>query len=92
MFCTKCGKEISDDSQFCIHCGAKQKPMVSVHIDRKNQKPRSKTKIVNKKIIAVIAIVVFALVVVRPIVTGRSVEKTIDVFLMQSMMGMAKRC
>ena len=79
MFCTKCGKEISDDSQFCIHCGAKQTPMVSVPIDRKIQKSRSNTKIINKKIIAVIAVIVFALVVVRPIVVGRSVEKTVDV-------------
>jgi len=23
MFCTKCGKEISDDAQFCGHCGSK---------------------------------------------------------------------
>ncbi len=80
MFCTKCGKEISDDSQFCIHCGAKQTPMVSVPIDRKIQKSGNNKKIANKKIIAVIAVIVFALVVVRPIVTGRSVEKTIDVF------------
>lgn len=80
MFCTKCGKEISDDSQFCIHCGAKQTPMVSVSIDRKIQKSGNNKKIANKKIIAVIAVIVFALVVVRPIVTGRSVEKTIDVF------------
>jgi len=79
MFCTKCGKEISDDSQFCIHCGAKQTPMVSVPIDRKIQKSRSNTKIINKKIIAVIAVIVLALVVIRPIVTGRSVEKTVDV-------------
>lgn len=80
MFCTNCGKEISDDSQFCIHCGAKQTPMVSVPIDRKIQKSGNNKKIANKKIIAVIAVIVFALVVVRPIVTGRSVEKTIDVF------------
>lgn len=79
MFCTKCGKEISDDSQFCIHCGAKQTPMVSVPIDRKIQKSRSNTKIINKKIIAVIAVIVLTLVVIRPIVTGRSVEKTVDV-------------
>lgn len=79
MFCTKCGKEISDDSQFCIHCGAKQTPMVSVPIDRKIHKSRSNTKIINKKIIAVIAVIVLALVVVRPIVTGRSIEKTVDV-------------
>ena len=92
MFCTKCGKEISDDSQFCIHCGAKQTSMVSVPIDRKIQKSGNDKKIANKKIIAVIAVIVFALVVVRPIVTGRSVEKTIDVFLMQSMMEMGRRC
>ena len=79
MFCTKCGKEISDDSQFCIHCGAKQTPMVSVPIDRKIHKSRSNTKIINKKIIAVIAVIVLALVVIRPIVIGRSVEKTVDV-------------
>lgn len=79
MFCTKCGKEISDDSQFCIHCGEKQTPMVNVTIDRKIRKSRSNTKIINKKIIAVIAVIVLALVVVRPIVVGRSVEKTVDV-------------
>ena len=22
MFCTKCGKEINDNSKFCVHCGA----------------------------------------------------------------------
>ena len=25
MFCTKCGKEIPDDSQFCKHCGSEVK-------------------------------------------------------------------
>ena len=49
MFCTKCGKEISDDSQFCIHCGAKQTPMVSVPIDRKIQKSGNNKKIASKK-------------------------------------------
>lgn len=79
MFCTKCGKEISDDSQFCIYCGAKQNPMISTSIDRVTQRTRSNERIINKKIIAVIAVIVLALVVVRPIVTGRSVEKTINV-------------
>jgi len=23
MFCPYCGKQLSDDSRFCIHCGAK---------------------------------------------------------------------
>ena len=54
--------------------------MVSVPIDRKIHKSGNNKKIANKKIIAVIAVIVIALVVVRPIVTGRSVEKTIDVF------------
>ena len=49
MFCTKCGKEISDDSQFCIHCGAKQTPMVSVPIDRKIQKSGNNKKLQIKK-------------------------------------------
>ena len=79
MFCTKCGKEISDDSQFCIHCGAKQTPMASAPINRKIQKSRSNTKIINKKVIAIIVVLVLALVVVRPIITGRSVEKTINI-------------
>lgn len=21
MFCTRCGKEVTDDSTFCVHCG-----------------------------------------------------------------------
>ena len=29
MYCTKCGKQISDDSQFCCYCGARQTPIVN---------------------------------------------------------------
>lgn len=31
MFCGKCGKQIDDDSMFCVHCGARLEPMIPVH-------------------------------------------------------------
>jgi len=29
MFCPKCGKEIADDAEFCVHCGRKVPPTES---------------------------------------------------------------
>lgn len=41
MFCTKCGKEIPDDSLFCKHCGAKVK-VVDGTPEKPTEKPEGK--------------------------------------------------
>ena len=36
MFCTKCGKEIPDDSQFCKYCGSKVEPIADKAEDNRD--------------------------------------------------------
>lgn len=82
MFCTKCGKEISDDSRFCIHCGAKQTPIVSMSTSNKTANHlKSKRNFINKKIIIGIVIAVLTVIIVKPMVSGRSIENTLDLFM-----------
>lgn len=81
MYCTKCGKEISNDSQFCGYCGARQTPMVNTIIDTSNKKTKTKIGFKNKKIIIGIIAVVLACVIIVPIVKGRSIENTIDLLM-----------
>lgn len=84
MFCTKCGKEISDDSQFCIHCGAEQTPMDNPLENKKINTTTKKSGFINKKLIVGIvgiAIIILAFTVIKPMITGRSVEKTLDMMM-----------
>lgn len=83
MYCTKCGKQISDDSQFCCYCGARQIPIVNNNtpINTANKKTKIKIPLKNKKIIIGIIVVVLACVIIRPMVKGRSIENTIDLFM-----------
>lgn len=81
MYCTKCGKEISDDSQFCGYCGARQTPIVNTIIDMSNKKIKTKIRFKNKKIMIGIIVAVLACVIIAPIVKGRSIENTIDLLM-----------
>lgn len=82
MYCTKCGKQISDDSQFCCYCGARQTPIVSnTTINTSNKKTKIKIPLKNKKIIIGIIAVVLACMIFGSIVKGRSIENTIDLFM-----------
>lgn len=83
MYCTKCGKQISDDSQFCCYCGARQIPIVNNNtpINTANKKTKIKIPLKNKKIIIGIIVVVLACMIFGPIVKGRSIENTIDLFM-----------
>lgn len=82
MYCTKCGKQISDDSQFCCYCGARQIPIVNnTTINTSNKKTKIKIPLKNKKIIIGIIAVVLACMIFGPIVKGRSIENTIDLFM-----------
>lgn len=82
MYCTKCGKQISDDSQFCCYCGARQTPIVNnTTINTSNKKTKIKIPLKNKKIIIGIIVVVLACVIIRPMVKERSIENTIDLFM-----------
>ena len=82
MYCTKCGKQISDDSQFCCYCGARQTPIVNnTTINTSNKKTKIKIPLKNKKIIIGIIAVVLACMIFGPIVKGRSIENTIDLFM-----------
>lgn len=79
MYCTKCGKQISDDSQFCCYCGARQTPIVNNNTS--NEKTKIKIPLKNKKIIIGIIAAVLACMVIVPIAKGRSIENTIDLFM-----------
>lgn len=82
MYCTKCGKQISDDSQFCCYCGARQTHIVNnTTINTSNKKTKIKIPLKNKKIIIGIIAVVLACMVIVPIAKGRSIENTIDLFM-----------
>ena len=83
MYCTKCGKQISDDSQFCCYCGARQAPIVNNNtpINTANKKTKIKIPLKNKKIIIGIIAAVLACMIIAPIVKGRSIENTIDLFI-----------
>ena len=83
MYCTKCGKQISDDSQFCCYCGARQIPIVNNNtpINTANKKTKIKIPLKNKKIIIGIIVVVLACVIIRTMVKERSIENTIDLFM-----------
>lgn len=82
MYCTKCGKQISDDSQFCCYCGARQTPIVNnTTINTSNKKTKIKIPLKNKKIIIGIIAVVLACMIFGSIVKGRSIENTIDLFM-----------
>ena len=82
MYCTKCGKQISDDSQFCCYCGARQTPIVNnTTINTSNKKTKIKIPLKNKKIIIGIIAVVLACMIFGSVVKGRSIENTIDLFM-----------
>ncbi|MFA5676380.1 MAG: zinc ribbon domain-containing protein [Christensenellales bacterium] len=70
MFCTKCGKNIEDTSEFCIHCGAKMEGQPAQPQYAPAQTPAKKS---NKGLIiglvagaAVIAIVLILVLVILP--------------------------
>lgn len=74
MFCTKCGKEISNDAKFCIHCGSKtevklQERVVQRTDTNKGTLPRT-NMLKDKKIILIIGII--ALISVFLLIKGGS--------------------
>ncbi len=52
MFCKKCGKEISDDSAYCNHCGTRQMPQ---NVSIKFKKPDIKEDDVRNGILSFFA-------------------------------------
>ena len=68
MFCTKCGKEIKDDSLFCIGCGAPVPPEKRAESAASTEggsaaaakKPVNKTLIILAVMIAVFFLIIFA--------------------------------
>lgn len=93
MYCTKCGKQISDDSQFCCYCGARQTPIVNNNtpINTANKKTKIKIPLKNKKIIIGIIAAVLVCMIIVPIAKGRSIENTIDLLWKRSMIWMQKK-
>lgn len=65
MFCRKCGKQIPDDSNVCMHCGC---PVENVPQDA--QVGVSKKKNNNKLIVIIVAVVLAVAVAIVGIVTG----------------------
>lgn len=60
MYCSKCGKEITDDSKFCEHCGFH----INLDKDNKQVKKQSKAKII---IIVILIIVGVAGIIIAAI-------------------------
>lgn len=71
MFCSKCGKEIEQDMQFCIHCGNKVSFPSStencenkVNLSSSTKKSNSKVKkIVKIELIVFLSVIVIAVIV-----------------------------
>ncbi len=59
MFCSKCGKEISDGTMYCNHCGAPQ----SADAVPQPQQPKQTQKKNNTGVIVVVVVAVIAIVV-----------------------------
>lgn len=70
MFCRKCGKQIPDDSNVCMHCGC---PVENVPQDA--QVGVSKKKNNNKLIVIIVAVVLAVAVAIVGIVTGVMIGK-----------------
>lgn len=61
MFCTRCGKETTDDNTFCVNCGNAVQSAVSTDTrpdDR--EEPKDHFKMI-KQVIAIVDIILLAL-------------------------------
>lgn len=54
MFCTNCGKEIPNTSNFCTHCGNKVKKVENVNADIQTQTPKNINEVHNNKTVKVV--------------------------------------
>lgn len=82
MFCSKCGKEIEQDMQFCIHCGNKVSfPSSTEHRENKVNLSSSTKKSNSKvnKIVKIELIVFLSVIVISVIVALSSSVKQKDI-------------
>lgn len=56
MYCKKCGKLIPDDSDFCNHCGASQKEVISTEEKPQSESEKLATVSVDKGCLGIICI------------------------------------
>lgn len=84
MFCTECGKEISDGAKFCQHCGSLQNSTDSNKInsqptesvaEESNQPPVAKAT-QNKNILIVVVGIIFLAIFVNLVSTNTSPQHT----------------
>lgn len=74
MFCSKCGKEIEKDMQFCIHCGNK----VDLSSSTKKSNSRAK-KIVKVALFSILSIILLSVIITIINISNSPLEKaTID--------------
>ncbi|MCP4583502.1 MAG: zinc ribbon domain-containing protein, partial [candidate division Zixibacteria bacterium] len=76
MFCTKCGKEISDEAVFCTGCGTQTK---TADGPKGSLKPKMPT--LNKKLLGVIGAVVILIIVISVVLAsggGNDSESTTE--------------
>lgn len=77
MFCRKCGKEIKDDSNFCMACGAKVDEKVQIQKEKKNKKANKKIKVISNFMI-VVAVICIVYSIVMLITYIRNISDTKD--------------
>ena len=76
MFCTKCGKEISDQATFCTGCGSQTKTAGGSKASRKPQIPALNKKLLS--IIGTVIILIIVLSIVLPSSCGNDSDSTLE--------------
>ena len=66
MFCSKCGKEIPENTNFCSHCGAQQGDTVSEKSSEKKNEKKKNPKTVILSLVVVLAVYLLGRFAIAP--------------------------
>lgn len=66
MFCSKCGKEIPEDTKFCSHCGAQQGGAVNEKPSEKKNEKKKNPKTVILSLVVVLAVYLLGRCAIAP--------------------------
>ncbi|MBQ2923491.1 MAG: zinc ribbon domain-containing protein [Tyzzerella sp.] len=66
MFCSKCGKEIPENTNFCSHCGTQQGNSVSVKMSEKKNERKKNPKNVILSLVVVLAVYLLGRFAIAP--------------------------
>ncbi len=81
MFCSKCGKEIKDESKFCCHCGAKiveQWSEEQAQAEKTTDEKKTDSQNKNQKKFMIIGIVSLSFLLVVVMIIGFYIKKGLD--------------